>query len=584
FTELTRLFLIFIITIAAVNLFGQQQNKISYQVYWSDNEPSKKIKKNDNGKNLTAKEFEIQKERLFGKLSAEGYIASEILKFDSSSTPWIIEVAIGKQFEWKNLKAGNAEEGMLSKIGFRDKIYQNRPMSSSNVEDLFGKVIDYYENNGYPFASIQFDSVRVKNQKIEAQLKIDKSVEITIDTVIITGTAKISNRYLSNYLGIKSGDLYNEKLIRDIPIRIKELAFTDEYRTAEVEFGIEVNSTKLYVYVNHKKANDFNGIIGFMPDENTGELLITGDIELKLQNAIGKGEVVDVSWKKLQTQTQDLKARIQYPFLFDTPIGVDASLHIYRRDTTFSTVTTDLGIQYIFRGGDYVKVFWEQEQSNLISTFDLDIATELPEYADVVINSFGFGSKIEELDYRLNPTRGFDIVGQVGFGNKEIRQNPSINPVLYDSLALKSTRTKGQVTARYFIPFFNRHTFMIGNQSGILVNDNLFTNELFRIGGLKTLRGFDEESIFASSYSIFTLEYRFILEENSYFSVFYDQGWYENQSSTTFITDTPFGFGTGITFDTKIGIFSISYALGKQFSNPILFRAAKIHFGFVNFF
>jgi|TARA_Y100000385_G_scaffold291610_1_gene370732 outer membrane protein assembly factor BamA len=581
---LTRLFLIFIITIAAVNLFGQQQNKISYQVYWSDNEPSKKIKKNDNGKNLTAKEFEIQKERLFGKLSAEGYIASEILKFDSSSTPWIIEVAIGKQFEWKNLKAGNAEEGMLSKIGFRDKIYQNRPMSSSNVEDLFGKVIDYYENNGYPFASIQFDSVRVKNQKIEAQLKIDKSVEITIDTVIITGTAKISNRYLSNYLGIKSGDLYNEKLIRDIPIRIKELAFTDEYRTAEVEFGIEVNSTKLYVYVNHKKANDFNGIIGFMPDENTGELLITGDIELKLQNAIGKGEVVDVSWKKLQTQTQDLKARIQYPFLFDTPIGVDASLHIYRRDTTFSTVTTDLGIQYIFRGGDYVKVFWEQEQSNLISTFDLDIATELPEYADVVINSFGFGSKIEELDYRLNPTRGFDIVGQVGFGNKEIRQNPSINPVLYDSLALKSTRTKGQVTARYFIPFFNRHTFMIGNQSGILVNDNLFTNELFRIGGLKTLRGFDEESIFASSYSIFTLEYRFILEENSYFSVFYDQGWYENQSSTTFITDTPFGFGTGITFDTKIGIFSISYALGKQFSNPILFRAAKIHFGFVNFF
>ena len=123
---MTRLFLIFIITIAAVNLFGQQQNKISYQVYWSDNEPSKKIKKNDNGKNLTAKEFEIQKERLFGKLSAEGYIASEILKFDSSSTPWIIEVAIGKQFEWKNLKAGNAEEGMLSKIGFRDKIYQNR--------------------------------------------------------------------------------------------------------------------------------------------------------------------------------------------------------------------------------------------------------------------------------------------------------------------------------------------------------------------------------------------------------------------------------------------------------------------------
>ncbi|MDE0771815.1 MAG: BamA/TamA family outer membrane protein [Salibacteraceae bacterium] len=581
---MVRLFLIFVFTLATVTLHGQQQKKISYQIYWSDSEPTKKLKKNSNGKNLTAKEFKIQKDRLFGKLSAQGYISSEIVKFDSTSTPWIIEVAIGKQFEWKKLDAGNAEEGMLSKIGFRDKIYQNRPISSSNVNELFSRVIDYYENNGYPFASIQFDSVNVKKQQIEAQLKIDKSIEITIDTVIITGTAKISNRYLSNYLGIKSGDLYNEKLIRDIPLRIKELAFTDEYRAAEVEFGIEANSTKLYVYINHKKANDFDGIIGFMPDDVTGKLLVTGDIKLKLQNAIGKGEVLDVSWKKMQTQTQDLKARIQYPFLFDTPLGVDATLHIYRRDTTFSTVTTDVGIQYIFRGGDYVKVFWEKEQSNLISTLDLDIASALPEYADVIINSFGFGSKIEELDYRLNPTKGFDIEGQVGFGNKEIRQNPSINPVLYDSLKLKTTRIKGQVTARYFIPLFARHTIMFGNNSGVLINENLFTNELFRIGGLKTLRGFDEESIFASSYSVFTFEYRFILEENSYFSIFYDQGWYENQSSTAFITDTPFGFGTGISFDTKIGIFSVSYALGKQMSNPILIRAAKIHFGFVNFF
>ena len=582
---MARLLLLCVVTLfAAAGLYGQQQKKIAYQIYWSGSEPTKKIKKNAIGKNLTVKEFNIEKERLFGKLSALGYISSEIVKFDSSSTPWIIEVDIGKQFEWKKLDAGNAEEGMLSKIGFRDRIYQNRPMSTSNVNELFSGVIDYYENNGYPFASIQFDSVQVKNRKIEAQLKINKSTEITIDTVIITGTAKISNRYLSNYLGIKSGDLYSEKLIRDIPTRLKELAFTDQYRTAEVEFGIEANSTKLYVYINHKKANDFNGIIGFMPDDVTGKLLITGDIKLKLQNAIGKGEVLDVSWKKLQTQTQDLKARIQYPFLFDTPLGVDAALNIYRRDTTFSTVTTDLGIQYIFRGGDYVKVFWEKEQSNLISTFDLDIATVLPDFADVIINSFGFGTKIEELDYRLNPSKGFDIEGQIGFGNKEIRQNPSINPILYDSLKRKTTRTKGQVTARYFIPFFARHTFMVGNQSGVLINENLFTNELFRIGGLKTLRGFDEESIFASSFSIFTLEYRFKLEENSYFSVFYDQGWYENQSSTAFITDTPFGFGTGITFDTKIGIFSVSYALGKQFSNPILFRAAKIHFGFVNFF
>ncbi len=575
------LFISLLLSVPAI-LFGQQAKKVSYEVSWDVAPENKRILKFEEGNGLSKERFDQSIQSLFGALFSVGYVESELVNIDSSSSPWKVHVTLGSQYSWTSLKPGNSEEGMLSKIGYRDKLYRNRPIDTKGVQKLFESIITYYENNGYPFASVQFDSMRIDAQKISAQLKIEKAQEIVIDTLIITGSAKISHKYLSNYLDIKSGDLYNEQTVQAIGTRLKELPFTTEYKSSEVEFGR--NSTKVFVYINDKKANDFNGIIGFMPDENTGELLITGDIKLKLQNALAKGEQIDVSWKKLQTQTQDLQARIQYPFLFETPFGTDASLHIYRRDTTFNTVTTDIGIQYIFRGVDYVKVFWEQEQSNLISTTDLDIATELPEYADVRVNAFGFGSRIEALDYRLNPTKGFDIEGQVGFGNKEIRQNPSVNPVLYDSLKLKTSRIKGQIHFRYFQPLGARHTVLIGNQTGVLANENLFTNELYRIGGLRSLRGFDEESIFASSYSIFTVEYRFILEENSYFSVFYDQGWYENQSSTDFITDTPFGFGTGVSFDTKIGIFSVSYALGRQFDNPVLFRAAKIHFGFVNFF
>jgi hemolysin activation/secretion protein len=243
-----------------------------------------------------------------------------------------------------------------------------------------------------------------------------------------------------------------------------------------------------------------------------------------------------------------------------------------------------LSLQYIFRGGDYIEIFWEKFQSNLISTYDLDIVTELPEFADVKTNSFGLGGKVSELDYRINPRSGFDLDLKAGFGNREIRKNPAINQEVYDSLILKSNSYKANGKIRVFVPFLKRHTVLFGGQGGLLVNDKLFTNELYRIGGLKTLRGFDEESIFASSYFIATLEYRFLLEQNSFLSVFYNQAWYENQVGNTLITDTPFGFGAGISFQTGIGIFSLSYALGKQFDNPILFRASKLHFGFVNYF
>ncbi len=112
----------------------------------------------------------------------------------------------------------------------------------------------------------------------------------------------------------------------------------------------------------------------------------------------------------------------------------------------------------------------------------------------------------------------------------------------------------------------------------------MFKNELFRIGGLRTLRGFDEESINASNYTIGTIEFRYLLEQNSYTYLFFDGGYYENNSIEGFQSDFPFGFGAGISFETKAGIFSLNYALGYQQRELAPLRSAKIHFGFVNFF
>ena len=125
---------------------------------------------------------------------------------------------------------------------------------------------------------------------------------------------------------------------------------------------------------------------------------------------------------------------------------------------------------------------------------------------------------------------------------------------------------------------------MLGNKSGLMGGDNIFENELFRIGGLKTLRGFDEESIFASLYSIGTLEFRYLLEQNSYAYVFSDAAYIEAQSTTDTRITQALGFGTGISFETRAGIFSINYALGKLPNNPVDLRGGKIHFGFVNLF
>ena len=66
--------------------------------------------------------------------------------------------------------------------------------------------------------------------------------------------------------------------------------------------------------------------------------------------------------------------------------------------------------------------------------------------------------------------------------------------------------------------------------------------------------------------------------------LFVNGAFYELDARNNYIKDTPIGFGAGIAFETKLGIFNLNYALGQQFDNPIFFRNAKLHFGIVNYF
>lgn len=104
-----------------------------------------------------------------------------------------------------------------------------------------------------------------------------------------------------------------------------------------------------------KRASQFDGILGVLPDNKTGKILFTGDVRLRLQNGLGRGELIDLNWRKMQTQTQDLKLRLVYPFIFKTPFGIDYNFKLYKKDTTFIDVNQNIGVQYLFIGGIILK-------------------------------------------------------------------------------------------------------------------------------------------------------------------------------------------------------------------------------------
>ena len=116
--------------------------------------------------------------------------------------------------------------------------------------------------------------------------------------------------------------------------------------------------------------------------------------------------------------------------------------------------------------------------------------------------------------------------------------------------------------------------------TGWIENAELLTNELYRLGGLQTLRGFNEKEVFAQQYFLSRLEFRSFFEEESYFFAFYDQIVYRLGNQI----DYPFGFGLGFALDTSSGQFTFAIAAGKSENQPLSFNNMKAHFGYVSRF
>ena len=515
-------------------------------------------------------------------LIENGYITASVDTFYWDSLTLKTILYLGEKYNLTTFKREGIDEAMLSSIGFRDKIYTGKSFSATKVKNLLFKTVEYYENKGYPFAKASVKVNKIEDNNLHAELNIEKGNFITIDSIIVKGKPKITHQFLYNYLGFKPGDVYNQSLINSIAIRIKEIPFLNEIKPAELLLKPE--TADIYLYLEDKKASRFNGILGVLPNEQTGKITITGELTINVKNGFGKGEEFGFEWRKLQALTQNLKTHLIYPFLFKTPLGVEADLKIFKKDTTYLEVNPKAKLLYMVKGGNHFSVFYERYSSSILNPDNFKFSTVLPEFANASKNMYGIGVKKQHLDYRINPRKGIDIDLNLAYGFKEIVQLPELDESLYDDVNLKSNQYDLRGKLDFYIPLFKRSTIKLGFNGAHLQSENLFLNEMSRIGGIHTLRGFDEESIIASTFSVLTAEYRFLLEQNSNLYLFTDFAYYETKTPTSYVHDTPLGFGAGISFQTKPGIFSINYALGKQQGNPIIFRAAKVHFGFINYF
>jgi outer membrane protein assembly factor BamA len=480
---------------------------------------------------------------------------------------------VGQKFGSIELRLKSSSENQnLHKGRFNEKLIQKIPFKPIELSRFIRSAQDEILNNGHPFGRINLQNISYNGEHISAELNIETGRTYHFNKIILKGDSSISEIFISSLIDIKSGDLYNESKLKSITTKIKQISFLKEIKPHELLFTDK--GCDVYIYLQSNPVSSVNGTIGLQPNPITNRVGLAGDVNLKLLNVLKRGESAILNWRSIQSATQSMNVKINYPFLFRSPFGIDAQLHLYKKDSTFLELKSTLGIQYFLKGGNYLKAFYQNYASNTLSGASGN--SNFNNLSNVSSNSYGLSLFNRQLDYIPNPSKGytFFLEGSIGSRKSKISDTSSV---------AKSTVFRVNFTTEWFLPISRRNIIRFATVNEFYYAPEIYQNELYRFGGQNSLRGFNEDELFASAKSVLTIEYRFLLDRNSNLFVFYDQAYYEN-SGTKYSRDHPFGFGTGLSFGTDLGIFSVSYALGSQMQNAILLNNGKIHFGYIAYF
>jgi hypothetical protein len=420
------------------------------------------------------------------------------------------------------------------------------------------------QNLGYPFASFTKHVDFIQN-KAFINCKITTANFVIFDTIKTSSEKLISYNYLSKTTGIISGKPYSTTLANKIKRNINN---TGLFILDSAYIKITNNKCKVILKLKKNKQNSFSGLIGIQQDKNK-KTILTGNISLSLNNAFSAGEKILFKWGKPDNMSQMLNADFYYPYIFKLPTGMVLNINLFKQDTLFTNSKFAGGITVPFINAGELSVNGKWLNSSAANHSDQNINSTKSKM-------FGIGYLFSKSDNLYISKKEFCVKTKVFMGDNTI-----INTTLPNT---KNISAEWNGNLNITVPV-KSNSINIKNNWALMKNDSAKINNLYRLGGINDIRGFNENSIYTKSYYYLNTEYRFFLNKESYMYLLYDCGFfYEPDKLNLYKNIFRQSIGGGITLKTKAGILSIIYAVGKTENTVFKADKGQIHIGYINRF
>ncbi|MDA0178540.1 hypothetical protein C7H62_1670 [Mesoflavibacter sp. HG96] len=490
------------------------------------------------------------------KLINEGYINFSIEKENNSNTNTTIyyyqtrhkieKIEISLEFIEDNF--------LLKEITYL--LPSDLIINYETVEENLQTLSNQLSNKGYPFLNLKLTEIKQKNENtLKAQLIIEKNGnKRKIDQIKIRGYKKFPKSYVNHFLKIKNGKNLNLTQVRKKLNRLKSLSFSRQIKEPEILFTKD--SSILYMYLEKTKSNNFDGFLGFTTNENTNKIEFNGYLDVELINNLNFGEKLILNYKKDESNQTIFNIDTELPYILNSPVGLNIGLNITKIDSTFSNNSQKINLFYPINDKHIISAgLLTTISSNLSNTTENNLLNYQSNFTNL-----NYTFTLNQEDLFFNTKTRFSL--NLGFGNRKT----------------SLTTNKQQI-----ITFNGNHIFRLNQSNNIYINldtqlllsDNFLENELFRFGGINSIRGFSENTLTANSLLVINTEYRYILSNNLFVNSITDFANFQNNNLN--LNENLYSFGFGFGLKTKSGLLRFIYANGKNENTPFKLNNSKIH-------
>jgi hypothetical protein len=511
-----------------------------------------------NSIHTNAKNISDEVNSMSQRLSKIGYIENQTLEnTKENDSSYIAKFSLGERIKSIYIYIGRNPE--INDIVSLDKKKDTLVMPYGEIESFLNKTLQKLEQNGFALAKLKLINIQKRNNSLYAELQFESGQPRQLNAIVVKfGESNKKNSFPEGHLKQINrkyhNSTFNQDVVRKIHDDFDKFSFVNQIKNPEILFTKD--TTKVYVYLEKRKSNTFDGFIGFANNEKS-KLVFNGYLDLALENTLKVGEQFSLYWKSDGNNQKTFKTSIDLPYIFKSPIGLKAQLYIFKQDSIYQNTKTSIDLGYFV---DYNTRIYLGYQSTESSDIQNTNSGSISDYK----NSF--------LTANLEYTK-FDLVNST-FPKKTIL---SITMGLgkratsdFVATAGESKQTYIHINAMHNFYLNKKNCFNINYQNYFLKSDTYIINELYRFGGIKSIRGFAENSLQANFMTALITEYRYIVSPELYLHSILDYGYYEDRSLNN--KGNLLGFGLGMGLRTKNGFLKVSFSNSSNDGQKIKFN------------